>query len=171
MVKVIKKGLETSVQDYPGRIGTLNQGFPSSGPMDSWSFRLANVLVENDPGTAALECALEKLPTLLIDREGAPSSKFYELPKGKVIFKDWPEALDAVMEYFQSEKGIPGFGDWTSIIDELDPFRDGKAAYRMGNYLNQLISGFEKGLDRKAILENAAEIYAKEWGSDKIVIA
>jgi len=56
MVKVIKKGLETSVQDYPGRIGTLNLGFPSSGPMDSWSFRLANVLVENQPGTAALEC-------------------------------------------------------------------------------------------------------------------
>jgi len=56
MVKVIKKGLETSVQDYPGRIGTLNLGFPPSGPMDSWSFRLANVLVDNEPGTAALEC-------------------------------------------------------------------------------------------------------------------
>ena len=42
MVQVIKKGLETSVQDYPGRIGTLNLGFPPSGPMDSWSFRLAN---------------------------------------------------------------------------------------------------------------------------------
>jgi len=56
MVQVIKKGLETSVQDYPGRIGTLNLGFPPSGPMDSWSFRLANVLVENEPGTAALEC-------------------------------------------------------------------------------------------------------------------
>ena len=56
MVQVIKKGLETSVQDYPGRIGTLNLGFPPSGPMDSWSFRLANVLVQNDPGDAALEC-------------------------------------------------------------------------------------------------------------------
>ena len=56
MVKVLKKGLETSVQDYPGRIGTLNLGFPPSGPMDSWSFRLANVLVENEPGAAALEC-------------------------------------------------------------------------------------------------------------------
>jgi len=56
MVQVIKKGLETSIQDYPGRIGTLNLGFPPSGPMDSWSFRLANVLVENEPGTAALEC-------------------------------------------------------------------------------------------------------------------
>ncbi|MDA9889981.1 biotin-dependent carboxyltransferase family protein [Candidatus Pelagibacter sp.] len=56
MAEVIKKGLETSIQDYPGRIGTLNQGFPASGPMDSWSFRLANILVGNEPGEAALEC-------------------------------------------------------------------------------------------------------------------
>ena len=56
MFQVIKKGLETSVQDYPGRIGTLNHGFPASGPMDSWSFRLANILVGNKSGDAALEC-------------------------------------------------------------------------------------------------------------------
>ena len=52
MLEVIKPGLETSVQDYPGRIGYWNQGFPPSGPMDSWSFRLANVLVGNEPGAA-----------------------------------------------------------------------------------------------------------------------
>ena len=56
MIEVIKKGLETSVQDYPGRIGSLNQGFPASGPMDSWSFRLANILVGNKMDEAALEC-------------------------------------------------------------------------------------------------------------------
>ena len=56
MVEVINKGLETSIQDYPGRIGSLKQGFPPSGPMDCWSFRLANILVENEPGAAALEC-------------------------------------------------------------------------------------------------------------------
>ncbi len=56
MFEVIKAGLETAVQDYPGRIGYWNQGFPPSGPMDSWSFRLANVLVGNEPGEAALEC-------------------------------------------------------------------------------------------------------------------
>lgn len=54
--EVIKPGLETAVQDWPGRIGYLDQGFPASGPMDSWSFRLANRLVGNDPGVAALEC-------------------------------------------------------------------------------------------------------------------
>lgn len=56
MFEVVKAGLETSIQDYPGRVGYWNQGFPPSGPMDSWSFRLANVLVGNEPGEAALEC-------------------------------------------------------------------------------------------------------------------
>jgi biotin-dependent carboxylase-like uncharacterized protein len=56
MFTVIKAGLETAIQDYPGRIGFRNQGFPPSGPMDAWSFRLANCLVGNDPGMAALEC-------------------------------------------------------------------------------------------------------------------
>lgn len=56
MITVLKAGLETSIQDYPGRIGYWNQGFPPSGPMDSWSFRMANVLVGNEPGAAGLEC-------------------------------------------------------------------------------------------------------------------
>lgn len=56
MLQVVKPGLETSVQDWPGRLGFWNQGFPPSGPMDSWSFRLANLLVGNAPGAAALEC-------------------------------------------------------------------------------------------------------------------
>ena len=56
MIEVLHPGLETSVQDYPGRIGHWNQGFPPSGPMDSWSFRLANLLVGNAPGAPALEC-------------------------------------------------------------------------------------------------------------------
>lgn len=56
MLEVIKPGLETSIQDYPGRIGYLNLGFPWSGAMDSWSLRLANILVGNEPGAAGLEC-------------------------------------------------------------------------------------------------------------------
>src|SRR3954453_17205677 len=56
MFEVIQPGLETSIQDYPGRIGYWNQGFPPSGPMDSWSFPLANLLVGNEPGAAGLEC-------------------------------------------------------------------------------------------------------------------
>ena len=56
MIEVVKSGLETSIQDYPGRHGFLNLGFPWSGPMDSWSLRMANLLVGNDLGAAGLEC-------------------------------------------------------------------------------------------------------------------
>jgi len=67
MLEVIKPGLETSIQDWPGRYGYLNVGFPWSGPMDSWSFRLANVLVGNAPGVAGLECQFIG-PTLKFQR-------------------------------------------------------------------------------------------------------
>lgn len=120
-------------------------------------------------GSAAFECALEGLPTLLIDREGSPSSKLYDLPEGKVIFRDWPSAINATLEYFNSHESTPGFGDWSSIIDDLDPFRDGMAAYRMGTYLQWLIKGFENNIDREEIMENAAERYKKQWGEDMVI--
>lgn len=56
MLEVLKPGLETSIQELPGRIGFWEQGFPPSGPVDAWSFRLANLLVGNDRDAAALEC-------------------------------------------------------------------------------------------------------------------
>ena len=47
-------------------------------------------------GTAAIECALQGIPTLLIDREGAHRSIFNDLPKEKIIFKDWPSIILAI---------------------------------------------------------------------------
>lgn len=54
--EVLEPGLETCVQELPGRIGYWEQGFPPSGPADAWSFRLANLLVGNHRDQAALEC-------------------------------------------------------------------------------------------------------------------
>jgi urea carboxylase len=54
-IDVLEPGVQTSVQDYPGRLGYWDVGVPPSGPMDSLSFRLANRLVGNEPGAAALE--------------------------------------------------------------------------------------------------------------------
>ncbi|HJN60542.1 MAG TPA: biotin-dependent carboxyltransferase family protein [Alphaproteobacteria bacterium] len=69
MLEIIKPGLETSIQDFPGRIGYWNQGFPPSGPMDSWSFRLANILVGNDAGAAGLEAQFMG-PTIKFRNDG-----------------------------------------------------------------------------------------------------
>ena len=68
MFEVLKAGLETSVQDFPGRLGFWEQGFPPSGPIDAWSFRLANLLAGNDVGAAGLECQFLG-PTICFERD------------------------------------------------------------------------------------------------------
>ena len=57
-VDVVSPGTQTTVQDYPGRMGYWHAGVPPSGPMDSLAFRLANRLVGNRPGAAGLEITL-----------------------------------------------------------------------------------------------------------------
>ena len=54
---VVKPGMLTTVQDL-GRWGFQARGVPVAGPMDPWSHRLANALVGNDRGLAALEITL-----------------------------------------------------------------------------------------------------------------
>jgi urea carboxylase len=57
-VEVIEPGAETSVQDWPGRLGAWDVGVPPSGPMDDLAFRLANRLVGNADDAAGLELTL-----------------------------------------------------------------------------------------------------------------
>ncbi|MBI1182395.1 MAG: urea carboxylase [Alphaproteobacteria bacterium] len=62
-VEVVSPGAQSSIQDWPGRVGYWNVGVPPSGPMDSLSFRLANRLVGNPEGAPGLEMTLTG-PTL-----------------------------------------------------------------------------------------------------------
>jgi urea carboxylase len=54
-VEVLSAGTQTTVQDFPGRVGFWNVGVPPSGPMDDLSFQLANRALANPPGTPGLE--------------------------------------------------------------------------------------------------------------------
>ena len=119
--------------------------------------------------TAGIESALAGTPTLILDCEGTPDSPLYNLlGEGRVIFKDIKHLWQACTDHWNNPGGIPGFADWSEALDELDPFRDGRAAERMGTYLKWLIEGFKAGLPRETILAAAAERYSKIWGKDKI---
>lgn len=65
VVRVVKPGLLTSVQDL-GRYGYQASGVPVAGPMDTFSHRLANQLLGNDPADATLEVTLIG-PELIIE--------------------------------------------------------------------------------------------------------
>ncbi len=58
-VEVLEGGTQTTVQDYPGRLGYWAVGVPPSGPMDGRSFRLANRLVGNPDTAAGLELTVQ----------------------------------------------------------------------------------------------------------------
>ncbi|MBO0888162.1 5-oxoprolinase/urea amidolyase family protein [Candidatus Bathyarchaeota archaeon] len=100
-IEVMKPGIETTVQDYPGRIGYWDLGIPPSGGMDDYSLRVANLLVGNNKGAAVLEVtaglfsinAREDLVTALagadmgakLNNHPAPLWESFLVRKGDVI--------------------------------------------------------------------------------------
>jgi urea carboxylase len=63
LVEVLSPGAQSSLQDWPGRLGYWDVGIPPSGPMDSRSHRLVNRIAGNAVEAAVLECTLSG-PTL-----------------------------------------------------------------------------------------------------------
>ncbi|MEJ1221755.1 biotin-dependent carboxyltransferase family protein [Sediminicola sp. 1XM1-17] len=57
MLNVIKSGFFTTVQDL-GRFNYRNKGVPVSGVMDSFSYAILNMLLENDKKSAVLEITM-----------------------------------------------------------------------------------------------------------------
>lgn len=119
--------------------------------------------------TAGLEAALAGIPSLFMDFEGWRRSPLYELGLGKVIFCDWNSLWEAVLDHFKRPKGESVLGDWSKHIHQFDPFQDGKAAYRMGTYLQWLLEAFKKGCHRESALAQANKRYTQCWGQDKIL--
>ena len=68
-LKIIDPGLHTTIQDR-GRLGFQSAGVPVSGALDPDSLGIANALVGNSPGEAALEIRYSG-PTILINLDQA----------------------------------------------------------------------------------------------------
>ncbi len=56
--EVLTAGTQTTVQDFPGRLGYWAVGVPPSGPMDSRALRLGNALLGNPTDAAGLEITM-----------------------------------------------------------------------------------------------------------------
>ncbi len=118
-------------------------------------------------GTAGLESALAGTRTILMDFEGWPLSPLYKLGD-EVVFKDWESVWVACQEYFNSPASRPRLGDWSAMIDELDPFHDGLAAHRMSGYLKEVLEGLRQSQAPSDVMDRASENYARRWGKDMV---
>jgi hypothetical protein len=118
-------------------------------------------------GTAGLEAALAGVPTLLLDLEGWSPSPLYQLGP-KVVFHSHEAAWEAVDQNFRKSKNMAKYGDWAVLLPELDPYRDGKAALRVSQYLKELLEAIRKGENSYKAIEKANDVFIKAWGKDKV---
>jgi urea carboxylase len=100
-ITVERPGLQTSVQDWPGRTGLWQVGVPPSGPMDDLSFRLGNTALGNPEGAPGLEftmtgpslrfshettvCVAGADVSLTVDGEAVPAWQPLTVPAGGTL--------------------------------------------------------------------------------------
>ncbi|CAO1625526.1 unnamed protein product [Sympodiomycopsis kandeliae] len=126
--EVLEAGLSTSVQDFPARRNVL-KGIPEAGPLDSFSFRIANLLVGNEQGVEGLEITMTG-PTLKfhapavvalvgaefemsIDDKEVPTWARLFVPAGSIleIGSLRPDAVGC-RAYLAIKGGLPSVAEW-----------------------------------------------------------
>ena len=87
-------------------------------------------------GTAGLESALCSKKSIFFDYYHSTKSLFLD-KKLDIVYKDWDLLWEQIMK---DSKGISGsnFGNWSSIIDQFDAYRDGKTNIRICSFLKNI---------------------------------
>jgi len=91
-VEVITAGTQTTVQDFPGRLGYWAVGVPPSGPMDSRALRLGNALLGNPVDAAGLEITMSG-PILRFNTDAVVAVTGAEIP---VKLDDAPQPMNTL---------------------------------------------------------------------------
>lgn len=178
-IEVLSPGIQTTVQDYPGRVGYLASGYYPAGPMDHYAFRLANALLGNDPKAAALEITLGKIGLRFSDDTdvavtGAPADITVN---GEPVAHSAVVSVPAGGELRIGGASDVGFRLYLAVAGGIDiePVLGSRATYTMGQLGgvegralrkgDVLPVGAEPGGRRFRLTEPVPE-YAHEWVLD-----
>ncbi|MFN0117290.1 MAG: hypothetical protein ACKVQC_03220 [Elusimicrobiota bacterium] len=162
VAELLKKAEETGRCIVLG-VGELSNSYPPALAALASDFVIHSCVAAT---TAGLEAALAGKPTILIDREGWSISPMYRLGVGKVVFTEWKSVLKGIQNFYKGDKE---FGNWDKFIAEFDPFRDGKASYRMAEFLDNVYDQFKAGFSKDESLSFAAQKYGEKWGFENVL--
>lgn len=141
-IDIIEGGIQTTVQDYPGRLGLWAVGIPPSGPMDSYAHRYANHLLGNAVDAAALEMTLQGATLsfncdTLIAIAGADLGAVVSGPAGKRNLANWQAHTIAAGETVRFG-AVQGAGVRASVAIaggiDVPPYLDSRATFTLGQF-------------------------------------
>ena len=98
------------------------------------------------------------------DHSAMRGHPYYSWGEGKVVFDDIESMMAALKRYRADPMSEPELGEFSSRIEQVDPFRDGRGNERIGNYLGWLMKGLGAGLDRDLAVREANQQYTHSWG-------
>jgi hypothetical protein len=106
---------------------------------------------------------------VFLDLEKLYSNPVYKLGYGEIVFDDIDNLSCAIKQFRDNPESIPGFGDLSAWVKDRDPFKDGNASLRIGQYINWLFVKIREGKKREEAIEFANQKYAELWGRENIV--
>jgi biotin-dependent carboxylase-like uncharacterized protein len=144
MINVINGGLQTLVEDWPGRLGYNGQGMSASGAADNLALEIGNLLLGNSLGEAGLEiaagffrCKFEADGVIAITgADMQPTINDAPVPCWETIFVKKGDVLN--FKNYNKERG--GFRAYLCVAGGIDvePYLGSKSTCVFGNY-----GGFE----------------------------
>lgn len=142
MIKIINGGMQSLVEDWPGRLGYNGQGMGASGAMDNLALQMGNLLLGNSLGEAGIEitagffnCKFEEDTTIAITGcDMNPTINGEPVSAWETIFIQAGDVLK-----FSNYKDS-GFRAYLTIAGGIDvpPYLGSKSTCLFGNY-----GGFE----------------------------
>jgi hypothetical protein len=140
--------------------------------MLDWKQRVSETSVLSDltvslPSTAAFESVVSGTPTVIYNPMRSGSSFFYSnAGLNRRIFEDEGAMIAAINKFAREDS--TNIGDCRDLRPMIDPFQDGLASRRVGDYLKKCLEGFDSGMHREEILKSANRAYALKWGKEMV---
>ena len=170
---MFKKGSSGRLVQQAINTGRFHVMSSNASPADAGL--LSDFSVGTESISAIAVAALKGAKVLFLDYEKMgqgllkPYGIFHSLGPKRCVFSE-PEILkEAILEYINNPESNPYLGDASPILDKIDPFRDGKASQRIGEYVKWYLEGVDQNLSKDDSIRKATDKYAEKWGTDKVI--
>lgn len=134
----------------------------------------SDIMIALGLNSAGILCGLEGVRTVFWDPSQAdkgPLSQWvhrFGWSNENITFHSMSQLVATVKDYLNCPSAAPGLGDLSPVLDEIDNFRDGNAALRIGAFVRWFLEGLDEQCDRIGALQFAIDKYVAKWGVDKV---